>query len=913
MTENKLPESNPEEPTDQTFQPIDSKIGDDLQPVRSIEPDETVDLETSIGQIEDIDAGEEANDLDQDGSSTGQPAPPPPPENNRRKIALIIAYWVIAGLCLLITIGLVILITNPKGISQENTPTPDLTLTLQAAILTAAPRTFTFTPSPVPSSTPIPSSTWTPLPTLTPSISPTPTTTGTVTPKPPPPTLTPARPREEAEAFEIAEWLPQDFNYVIALAEDYPNTLPEDQRGPNNRDYYAAYSYATILQDEALLQYPNAFEAPNWDWELAYNLARTSNPQAVVRYASLVNAAYNTEGVQIGNLEGWIRQNDPRLWLETFKRPAIGDNLKNQLLKLNAEGGSAYLWLVETENGTTVYPLSSEFNFPEKILPDQYWSDITRDSIEELVIYNPDAPIREIEFPRVFDLNQNPPQKLNFTPNQDFDIGLKNQYLWDSVVGEDGGEDLRYTATVYPPCPVTIYHTYQWNGTWIERNRTDYGIRPVSGIVSFCELVINQAAWVWGPETAIPLMETLLPDWPPTGTSEPRTYPADAKDEWRYRLGIYNALIGDTITADDYFQDLIDNPTIPGSRWVIPAQKFQTGLESPEGIYQACIPSEFCNQRLAFENMVAAIPPNAPHDILYYLTTLGGVSIRFTYEFDFEGDGNPERYITFRHHPDQKLEFWILAENLIGAEGKGGYTALFVDTIDVSSPILTRYVTRQGISIVWLNAQQSFTLGRFTGTDEVFTILYPPSYFYSDYTIEAVDSAINALLSGAAPLPIRGELVALRRSENFACLNNDDCAYYYYTLGLANQLGLDEAGAVDSYLFIWNEYPNSPFTYMARLKLAYKPGFGPPPTFTPTPTNTATATQTPTFTLTPTLTHTPGPSPTPTLTNTPGPSPTPTDTATITPTPTETDTPTATNTATETATPTATDTQTTGY
>ena len=809
MTENKPTEPNLEDFNDQSLQPLEPVSDASIVPVRPIEQTASTELVTSVGQIEQDGTVSNTKEVHPEDQSSDLPEPPQPSPKNNRRIIIITAYWVIACLCLLISIGIIFLVMIPINTASESTPTPDLTRTLQSAMLTAIPPSSTFTVSPVPSITPSPPPSWTPLPTLTPSISPTPTTTGTVTPKPAPPTLTPARPREEAEAFQIAEWLPQDFDYVIALAEDYPNTLTEDQRGPNNRDYFGAFSYATILQGEGLLLYPNAFEATNWDWGQAYNLARTSNPQAVVRYASLINVAYNTEGVQIGNLEGWIRQNDPRLWLETIKRPAIGENLKNQVLKLNAEGGSAYLWLVETTSGTTVYPLSSEFDFPERNLPDQYWSDITRDGIEELVIHHPDAPIREIQFPQVFDLTQNPPQELHFKPNQDFDIGLENEYLWDAVVGESGGEDLRYTATVYPPCPVTINHTYHWNGIWIERNHADYAIRPVSGIVSYCELVVDQAAWVWGPETAIPLMETLLPDWPPTGASEPRTYPADAKDEWRYRLGIYYALIGDTTRANEYFQDLIDNPTIPGSRWVNPALEFQSGLDTPGGIYQACIPSEFCDQRVAFVNLVAAIPPNAPHDILYYLTG-SGIAVRYTYEFDFEGDGIPERYLTFRHHPDQKLEFWIIAEK------ESGYAALFVDTIDVSQPTLTRYVTRQGVSIVWLNSQQSFTLGRFTGTDEAYIILYAPSYFYSDYTLETVDSAINALLSGAAPLPIRDELVALRRSENFACLNEDDCAYFYYTLGLANQLGLDEAGAVDSYLYIWNEYPNSPFTYMAR-------------------------------------------------------------------------------------------------
>jgi hypothetical protein len=285
--------------------------------------------------------------------------------------------------------------------------------------------------------------------------------------------------------------------------------------------------------------------------------------------------------------------------------------------------------------------------------------------------------------------------------------------------------------------------------------------------------------------------------------------------------------------------------------------------------------------------MVDSIPKDADHEIDYYLTK-AGIALRYTDQFDFEGDGIPERYITFKHHPDQKLEFWILAEK------ESGPVSLFVDTVDVSQPTLTQYTSYQGISIVWLNSQQSFTLGRFQDTDEIYVIRYEPSYFYTDYTLDAIDTAINALLSGVASLPIRDELADLRRSENFACSTEINCAYFYYVLGLANQLALVEENAIASYVFIWNEYPNTPFAPMARLKMTYKPGFGPPPTFTPTPTVTHTPTQTPTITPTPTYTITPGPSPTasdtptPTLTYTPGPSPTPTDTPTITDTPTET-------------------------
>ena len=915
--ESTLPEENPASETGDAGAPDSANlepIPEILFPIPQIEtadPEEMESLQTP--EVEIVEPPLPFVEINQNGEieettvlETSEPSIEPLPleKSAAKKIALIVSYWVVACFLLALSIGAVLLLTRPNWSTPQRTPTPNITQTLQIAMLTALPPTYTFTPSPVPSQTLTPRPSITPFPTFTPSITLTPTTTGTVTPKPPPPTLTPARPREEAEAFRVAEWLPQDYELAIGLAEGYPDNLPANQRGPQDRDYYASYAYATILQGEALLRYPSAPEATAWNWGQAYNLARIGNPQTAVRYASLIQAGFDNDQVTLSNLEAWIHQNDPRLWLEVFNRPISAGNFSNRLLKLNSAGGSAYLWMVENGQGLRIYPLSSAFDFPQRILPDQLWSDLTNDKVAELVIYRPNDPIRAIPLPKVFDLSQNPPRELLFKPNQSFEIGLESQHNWSTSTDASDQHDLLYRATVYPPCPVTIAHTYHWNGQWIERSQADYQIQPVPGITSYCELVVNQAAAVWGPETAIPMMETLLPDWPPLGPSEPYTYAFDAKDEWRYRLGIYYALIGDTLRADEYFQDLIDHPTVPGSRWVQPAREFQAGLTSPGKLYQVCIPAKFCDERLALQNLVDSIPSNSPYNVFYHLTA-AGVAVRYTSEFDFEGDGLPERYFTFRHSPDQKLEFWIIAQKA------SGFEALFVDTVDFSNPTITSYTTRQGVEIVWLGRQQSFSLSRFPNTDEVYITRYAPSYFYQDYTLEALDSAINALLSGAAPLLIRDQLIELRRSENFACLTDVNCSYFYYTLGLANELGYDEAGAVESYLYNWNEYPGTIFTAMSRLKLAYKPGYGPPPTYTPTPTNTATVTPSPTITLTPTLTHTPGPSPTPTLTHTPGPSPTPTSTPTPTgtPTPTNTATATATATATSTATATATETQ----
>ncbi len=69
-------------------------------------------------------------------------------------------------------------------------------------------------------------------------------------------------------------------------------------------------------------------------------------------------------------------------------------------------------------------------------------------------------------------------------------------------------------------------------------------------------------------------MEPLLPGWPPAADEEGKPYPPDAKDEWRFRLGVYSALSGNFDRATEYLRGIIEDPVNPGSSWIQPAQKF---------------------------------------------------------------------------------------------------------------------------------------------------------------------------------------------------------------------------------------------------------------------------------------------------------------------------------------------------
>jgi len=273
------------------------------------------------------------------------------------------------------------------------------------------------------------------------------------------------------------------------------------------------------------------------------------------------------------------------------------------------------------------------------------------------------------------------------------------------------------------------------------------------------------------------------------------------------------------------------------------------------------------------------------------------VSVRYSNQFDFEGDGSPERWFTIRHRETDRLELWILSLTEAGAQ------MLFVDTIETSAPTLTRYTNLKGRTYVWIGSQQSFSLVRYSDVTEASITYLPPSYYYAEITNQLSKESIDALLSGYSPSLIQEKLVDHLEDPTFVCLNKEDCARFYFALGLAAELSGEEGLAIENYLKIWWDSFESPFTTITRMKLVYKPGYGPIPT--PTISPTASLTPRPTITFTPIHSPTPSPTGSGTVTNTPTATFTEDPNMTYTPTPsyTPTSTPTSTSTSTSTLDP----------
>jgi hypothetical protein len=475
---------------------------------------------------------------------------------------------------------------------------------------------------------------------------------------------------------------------------------------------------------------------------------------------------------------------------------------------------------------------------------------------------------------------------------------------WSLKTDQNGKNVLAFDTTINPICPLNILQTYHWNGLYFSVKETLIEFDELPDELAACETMIDQAIHYWGPETAAELMETLLPWWPPEFDTDGQPYPPDALDEWKYRLGVYQALAGRFDEAVGLFNEVSTNPTVLSSKWIEPSQTFLAAYQKPEDVYIACRLAPYCDPSHAIRFLGRQIPNNI--DALQALQDWG-VEVVSSGFFDFDDDDESERWFMVRNTPNQKLDFWILAR------GSGYYEPINIGIVEARRPTIEfideAYIADEGLKFqpaVLLDGQYSFSMQRFPDSRAPYVVEVPLRKEYPSRFFVPLESYKDGLFSGTSPEVIQEELENLEDYPGLLCKGDWTCDEYYYLLGLASELANDEKSAVDAYQQLWLDYSKSPFTQMARLKLSPRGGI--PPTALPSPSpSSITPVVTPMITWTPASSGTPG-TITPMLTGTLA-----TNTPTITGTP-PTMTPTLSGTpSTATLTPTVTNTFSSGY
>ena len=311
----------------------------------------------------------------------------------------------ILGIIFIIVLVVSILILNRPQADLPDLPTdPEGAVSTSPGIPTLSPTT-TITPTDI--------ITFTPKPTRTPTRSPTPTAT------PPPtliPSLTPAFPSEFNEHYELVLWTPELADQLIGILEAYPETLSSYARGPDDQGFYDAYQYALFAQREALLRFPSAAQANDWQWLLAYNLARTNDQRVGDVYAELITQELNQGNTTLDELYLWGIKNEPQILIESSPLPSSETNEHSYLMKVSAEeNGSTYFWLIEDPSGFKSFNLVSYFDFVHPNIIENFIAQSTS-SIGEVVGIFPTKIHESIYYqpPEVFSLYTQPPQPVPF-------------------------------------------------------------------------------------------------------------------------------------------------------------------------------------------------------------------------------------------------------------------------------------------------------------------------------------------------------------------------------------------------------------------------------------------------------------------------------------------------------------------
>ncbi len=778
-------------------------------------------------------------------------------------------------------------------------------------------QTPTITPTPLPTLTPsftptitlTPTASHTPHPSLTPTITWTPSITpepsATFTP-PGPATLTPARPNPFSGGYKLKPWNADDAEYMVRLMEDFPNSLTEAARGAENQAYYAAFRFAAAAQKEALLRFPDAPQSENWRWGLAYNLARTADPGAGELYRDLILTGLNSGEASLSDLYIWFQKKEGRLDLFMTAQNTPSGYLGSYLVEIRGQG-STFIWLLEADSGYRAYPLLSNFDF--SLNPEASWIvaefDNDPENGDEIAIYfSVPSKKQTIDPPQVFNLSQIPPRELLFLPeNAIFDLGLDYKNNWAVRQNEQGYADLLFRSDVFPPCSVTVERQYHWDGDTFVLVQADYTVTQSPLTLAYCEEIVHHASYTWGAAAAIQIMEPLMPSWPPDKNMQGMAYPAEALDEWRYRLGIAYALTGDRPGALEYFEQILQTPSVPRSNWIKPAQDFLDNYTGSQDLYRACVLTTFCQPAEALKTLIEN--HKADQDILTFLWD-AGVLVTASGYYDFDADGESERWVSVRHRAREKPEFWILAAY------PGGLRGLRIDQVDGNPPSIDlldeAFIAESALHLqpaVLLDGSIAFHMQRLPGSEIPYITPVLLRDVYPDRYLAEFIRVQKSLFAGETPKTVQKELQALATYPGLLCKNTWSCDPYYYLLGLSSELAGDTRAAVDAYHKLWSDYSKSPYTIMARIKLLGSALL----TVTPTPTYTPTITTTPlpSATLAPTVTGTPPTStPTPTITHTPDPNATPSATPSMTLTPTVTLSVTVTPTSTLTFTPTVT-------
>lgn len=639
---------------------------------------------------------------------------------------------------------------------------------------------------------------------------------------PVPPTATAVNGPSENVTYHLLEWTPTHVNELEAFLQTYPDTLGlETSPFWGTGEYWDLFRLPALIKLEALYRFPADKDVDTWQWSAAYDLGRSDADRYLDNYYPLlISLALNEGTTTITELPVWWQQHEPHLSLTLTELPPFPGNHSNYILFLDGLGG-AYFWLIESESGFQVYPITALLAFYEPRPSNIQFglADVTGDNLPEAITIHEPLFVDGrggTTFLEVFDLTHVPPQKIRFNPP------FPNEFItgWSPTETGNGLSIIKLVDAI--DCPLESVKTYQWNGQFMEIVTTTYpseadlalSERPIGmeGCVWYAENDAFQSA-AWGDVAAMEWIETNLAIWPPSDAPmfSAELYPPDIRDQLRFRLGLYYAFAGSYTRATQQFTTLVSSPTISTTQWITLTQQFLATYTSNEELAEACQVTQICHFIIPLPRLVELIPANSATP----LNTLGsfGVPIEASGSFDFDHDQQLEEWLLVHNQDNKPQTLWLLRQMT------DGWDIVRVGTIADGQ-------NHTVVTLPLVEGKPVFQL--LNGSEQlIFTVEPDPSgqlevIEHRTYAQLAYDATLKAFIMGQPATQIRDMLLSYRQSPYQDCLIGDYfnlCPDILYLQGLSYELSGDEAEAVATYLQLWRTYPDSSYVFIIRAKL----------------------------------------------------------------------------------------------
>ena len=766
------------------------------------------------------------------------------PSRQSTSINSFILVILVSAVLIMLAFGILYFMNNSVANTLLVLPssTPSETLTPTAITSPTITPSVTLTPRP----------TWTLRPPNTATQTPSPTTTQT-------PqrtylaTITPALPNRINERHALKGYSPEIADQAADLLRQMPDLKYPLLENRSQPAYHTMYQYAVFAYQEALLRFPAASQAEKWRWGLAFSLAQTGSPKASELYVRLFNELLETPSMQISDLAEAVHQKETDLTLVVHAIPVRPGFLGLYLLEV--QPGDMFFWVTKTPNSTKIHPLTEQFIFDAGTAPVYLYQDFTEDGIADLAIYRQPPEDTHLYHPQFFDLSGPAPVQITLQAASAFDLKLGFEAeLACNDCDTKKPATVTLTARVFPSCQLTVVRSYEWNGTELTDQGLKFSAFPAASTLAYCETIQNLVDTFYPPAASLAVMQAVEPLWPPPLDLKGRLYPADSLEKLHFRIGVYQGLSGDPKGMQTTLAAL------PSGTWQQAAQPFLTADTSIE-IFRACQAEILCNPEQALQAILKDLQPKTVEEAFSALLN-GGVGMASSGVFDFNQDSQPERWFTLKLRSDQMLDFWILVQFAEGVR------LLPVEQVQNTKPEIYFSVMESPEAIFQFKPRLGYIL-RFTpGKTDAYLQPVQVDPALTTFTLDNLNAAQQSLFNGVAASAVRDRLRGVLRSGRFNCQTHQICDRFYYVLGLSYELNGETGNAIESYLKLWWENKNSPFTIMARLKIQVSPTATIDPRVTPSATPSSTATPKPNTTTTATATVQPYPIGTQTLTPT---------------------------------------------